>query len=84
MKTGFVAVFFVIFMLSYSFTNVLAQTVQVETVAEDLEIPWAIAFSPDGRIFVTERVDKLRVMADGVINPDPLKIFDVEFGECGL
>ena len=84
MKTGFVAVFFVIFMLSYSFTNVLAQTFQVETVAEDLEIPWAIAFSPDGRIFVTERVGKLRVIEDGVLNPEPVKIFDVGFGEGGL
>jgi len=65
MKTRFVAVFFVIFILSYSFTNVLAQTVQVETFAEDLEVPWAIAFSPDGRIFVTERVGKLRVIEDG-------------------
>jgi len=84
MKTGFVAVFFVIFILSYSFTNVLAQTFQVETVAEDLEVPWAIAFSPDGRIFVTERVGKLRVIEDGVLNPEPVKIFDVGFGEGGL
>jgi len=84
MKTGFVAVFFVIFILSYSFTNVSAQTFQVETVAEDLEVPWAIAFSPDGRIFVTERVGKLRVIEDGVLNPEPVKIFDVGFGEGGL
>ena len=84
MKTGFVAVFFVIFILSYSFTNVLAQTFQVETVAEDLEVPWAIAFSPDGRIFVTERVGKLRVIEDGVLNPEPVKILDVGFGEGGL
>lgn len=84
MKTGFVTVFFVIFILSYSFTNVLAQTFQVETVAEDLEVPWAIAFSPDGRIFVTERVGRLRVIEDGVLNPEPVKIFDVGFGEGGL
>ena len=36
--------------------------VKVVTVAENLEIPWEIAFVPDGRIFFTERVGNLRVI----------------------
>jgi len=75
---------FVIFISSYLLSNATAQTYQVETVAEDLEIPWAIAFAPDGRIFVTERIGQLRVIDDGVLNPQPVKILDVGAGEGGL
>jgi aldose sugar dehydrogenase len=56
----------------------------VETVAEDLEVPWAIAFSPDGRIFFTERVGKLRVIEDGKLNPEPVTILNVGLVEGGL
>ena len=37
----------------------------VETVASGLERPWAIAFLPDGRMLVTERPGRLRVVASG-------------------
>lgn len=36
-------------------------SVQVETAVAGLEIPWEIAFSPDGRVFVTERPGRIRV-----------------------
>jgi len=36
--------------------------VQVETVARGLERPWALAFLPDGRLLVTERSGRLRVV----------------------
>src|ERR1700752_4126928 len=35
---------------------------QVETVLTDLEIPWALAFAPDGRLFVTERPGRVRIV----------------------
>jgi len=57
---------------------------RVETVAENLEVPWGIAFAPDGRIFVTERVGNLRVIEDGILNPEPIKILDVGGFEGGL
>ena len=36
---------------------------QVETVARGLEHPWALEFLPDGRILVTERPGRLRIVA---------------------
>jgi glucose/arabinose dehydrogenase len=45
---------------------------RVETVAENLEVPWAIAFVPDGRIFFTERPGRVRVIEQGRLRPEPL------------
>jgi glucose/arabinose dehydrogenase len=43
--------------------------VRVETVAKGLERPWALAFLPDGRILVTERPGRLRIVErDGRIS----------------
>ena len=38
---------------------------RIETVAEGLEHPWALAFLPDGRLLVTERPGRLRVIERG-------------------
>ena len=35
---------------------------QVETVLTGLEIPWSLAFAPDGRLFVTERPGRVRIV----------------------
>ncbi|CAM3615046.1 PQQ-dependent sugar dehydrogenase [Polaromonas hydrogenivorans] len=43
-----------------------AQEVRPEIVASGLQNPWGLAFLPDGRFLVTERVGRLRVVeADG-------------------
>lgn len=43
--------------------------VTVETVATGLEAPWGLAFLPDGRMLVTERPGRLRVIrADGTLS----------------
>src|SRR2546422_564366 len=39
--------------------------IQVEVIARGLETPWAIAFAPGGRVFVTERPGRIRVVNDG-------------------
>ncbi len=59
---------------------------RVETVASGLEVPWAIAFAHDGRIFFTERPGRVRVIDEGRLRPEPLAtISDVELrGESGL
>ncbi|MBF9234304.1 PQQ-dependent sugar dehydrogenase [Microvirga sp. BT350] len=44
----------------------------VETVARGLENPWSLAFLPDGRMLVTERPGRLRIVAaDGKLS-DPV------------
>ncbi|HEU0184375.1 MAG TPA: PQQ-dependent sugar dehydrogenase [Blastocatellia bacterium] len=64
------------------------QTVQfrIETVTSNLEVPWAIAFAPDGRIFVTERPGRVRVIEQGKLRPEPVTtIREVSSaGESGL
>jgi glucose/arabinose dehydrogenase len=42
----------------------------VETVARGLDSPWGLAFLPDGRILVTEKSGRLRIVsADGQTSP---------------
>src|SRR5262249_56755728 len=47
-----------------------AGDVAVETVAKGLDHPWAFAFLPAGRMLVTERPGRMRIVArDGALSP---------------
>jgi glucose/arabinose dehydrogenase len=45
---------------------------RVVTVAKGLDHPWSLAFLPDGRMLVTEREGRLRVVRGGKLDPQPL------------
>ena len=57
--------------------------VKVETVAENLKIPWSIAWTPDGTIFFTERDGHLKTIKDGMVS-EPIFSVDVGGVEGGL
>jgi aldose sugar dehydrogenase len=59
---------------------------RVQVVAPNLDIPWSLAFTPDGRLFFTERPGRVRVMQGGQTLATPaLVLGDVAaVGEGGL
>ncbi len=44
----------------------------VVTVVDGLKDPWSIAFLPGGEMLVTERPGRLRVVRNGVLDPEPV------------
>ena len=58
----------------------------VQTVVTHVEIPWSLAFAPDGRLFFTERPGRVRVYQNGWLLTAPaLTLGDVSaVGEGGL
>ena len=59
---------------------------RVETVVQSLEIPWAMAFAPDGRLFVTERAGRVRILNLSASTSELALTLDGVFaqGEAGL
>jgi glucose/arabinose dehydrogenase len=57
-----------------------------ETVVTNLEIPWSMAFSPDGRLFVTERPGRVRIIDTTTRSSELALTLDDTFaqGEAGL
>jgi len=46
--------------------------IRVSVVTRALSHPWSLAFLPDGRLLVTERPGRLRVIRDGALDPAPI------------
>src|SRR5262245_1108529 len=44
----------------------------VTTVANGLNHPWSLAFLPDGSMLLTERIGRLRIIRNGVLDPTPV------------
>ncbi|MFB5647162.1 MAG: PQQ-dependent sugar dehydrogenase, partial [Candidatus Nitrosomaritimum yanchengensis] len=73
----------------FGFPTVFAQEypdlgVKVETVADNLDIPWSIAWAPDGTVFFTERSGHLRVIQSGDLLEEAIFSLDVGGVEGGL
>ncbi len=45
---------------------------QIETVVEGLSDPWSLCWLPDGRMLVTEKSGRLRIVKDGKLDPKPI------------
>lgn len=58
----------------------------IEVFATNLVIPWELVFLPDGRIFVTERPGRVRVIENGELRPEPVAVISdvAHSGEGGL
>jgi glucose/arabinose dehydrogenase len=52
--------------------HTLDYEVAVEVFAEDLDLPWSIAFLDAKRVLVTERPGRLRLIVEGALHPDPV------------
>ena len=66
-------------------TQTLPRSIAAEIVVEGLEVPWGLAFSPDGRIFITERPGRIRIVSAGTLLERPFAILDVAaVSESGL
>jgi glucose/arabinose dehydrogenase len=48
------------------------QKIRVVVYARGLTYPWSMAFLPGGNILVSERTGKLRIIRDGVVDPQPV------------
>ncbi|HXG04961.1 MAG TPA: PQQ-dependent sugar dehydrogenase [Candidatus Binatia bacterium] len=58
---------------------------RVETVVGGLQVPWALAFAPDGSLWLTERPGRIRVVRDGRLDPRPVATLPAAaVGEGGL
>ena len=51
--------------------------VEDQVIARHLETPWALAFAPDGRLFVAERPGRIRVIAGDSLRPAPWAVLAV-------
>jgi glucose/arabinose dehydrogenase len=54
------------------FDTAEGQRIRVVVVARGLIYPWSLAFLPDGGMLVTERTGKLRIIRNGVLDPQPV------------
>jgi aldose sugar dehydrogenase len=52
--------------------NLPAQTAAFDTLHTGLEVPWALAWASDGRLFFTERPGRVRVVENGVLQAEPV------------
>ena len=68
------------------FTTADGARFRVEVVVKGLEIPWSFAFAPDGRLFVTERPGRVRIVDISRGTSDVALTLDDVFaqGEAGV
>lgn len=71
----------------FSSSSTTDNKISSETViAQNLDTPWAIAFLPDGKLLVTERPGRVRLVENGNLQSEPVATVEEakEIGEGGL
>jgi aldose sugar dehydrogenase len=65
--------------------SAIPAVINTQVFIGNLDVPWAIDFVPDGRMFVTERPGRIRVIKTGILQEEPWMTLDVTaVGEGGL
>lgn len=72
--------------ITNAFTTSDGIALGVQTIAANLDVPWSLAFAPDGRLFFTERLGRVRIMQNGALLPTPALTLDDVYaqGEAGV
>ncbi len=58
--------------------------VSVQTLANGLNAVWSMAYAPNGDVYFTEKPGRVRLIRDGVVQPNPVASMTVGGGEGGL
>jgi glucose/arabinose dehydrogenase len=56
----------------FHFETYEQRNIRVSVVSRGLSHPWSVAFIPGGDVLVTERIGRLRLIRDGVLQPAPV------------
>src|SRR3989454_12350171 len=56
----------------FTFDTAEQHKIRVVVVTKGLSHPWGLAFLPDGSMLVTERPGRLRIIRNGVLDPQPI------------
>jgi len=56
----------------FTYRTAEEQDVRVVVVARNLEYPYSLAFLPSGELLFTERPGRLRIIRNGVLDPNPI------------
>src|SRR5882672_12753867 len=66
-------------------SNTASPDLAIETFVRGLDTPWALDFASDGRIFISERPGRIRIVEQGQLRPEPWMTLEVAaVGEAGL
>jgi len=70
----------------FEYATAEEQDIRVVVLTKSLEFPYSLEFLPDGTLLITERAGRMRVMRDGILDPDPVAGGPAAFstGESGL
>jgi len=56
----------------WTYSTLEQRDIRVSVVVRGLSHPWSLAFLPDGSLLITERVGRLRLVRNGVLDPNPV------------